>query len=83
MLTDRLLSLRGDSRAAVRDFLRAEAENSTIDFDPAVPASEAEHGHRNAALAHFMASCGDAKGNSVAGVAALDCFTTLTGWSIF
>jgi glutaminase len=25
----------------------------------------------------------DAKGNSVAGVAALDLFTTLTGWSVF
>jgi glutaminase len=25
----------------------------------------------------------DAKGNSVAGVAALDAFTTLSGWSVF
>jgi len=59
VLTDRLLSLHGDSRAAVRDFLRAEAENPAIDFDAAVAASEAAHGHRNAALAHFMASCGN------------------------
>ncbi len=59
VLTDRLLSLYGDARGAVRDFLRAEAENSALDFDSAVAASEAEHGHRNAALAHFMASCGN------------------------
>ncbi|HUN37433.1 MAG TPA: glutaminase [Trebonia sp.] len=25
----------------------------------------------------------DDKGNSVAGIAALDAFTTLTGWSVF
>lgn len=30
-----------------------------MDIDPEVAASEATHGHRNAALAHFMASCGN------------------------
>ena len=59
VLTDRLLSLTGDARAAVRDFLRAESGNAAVDFDPVVSASEAEHSHRNAALAHFMASYGN------------------------
>lgn len=59
VLTDRLLSLFGDARGAVRDFLRAEAENPALDFDAAIAGSEAAHGHRNAALAHFMASCGN------------------------
>src|SRR5689334_13750552 len=59
VLIDRLLSLAGDARGAVRDFLRAEAENPRLDFDAAVAASEAAHGHRNAALAHFMASYGN------------------------
>jgi glutaminase len=30
-----------------------------VDSDAEVAASEATHGHRNAALAHFMASCGN------------------------
>ena len=30
-----------------------------MDFDPVIAASEAEHGHRNRALAHFMASYGN------------------------
>ncbi|MCP3100068.1 glutaminase [Myxococcus sp. K15C18031901] len=59
VITDRLLSLTGDSRGAVREFLRAESGNPAVDFDPVVAASEAEHGHRNAALAHFMASYGN------------------------
>lgn len=56
VVVDRLLALRGDAFGAVRDFLRAESGNATLDCDSAVARSEAEHGHRNAALAHFMAS---------------------------
>ncbi|WP_026852788.1 glutaminase [Geothrix fermentans] len=59
VLIDRLLSLTGDSLGALRDFLRAESGNPALDVDPEVAASEASHGHRNAALAHFMASCGN------------------------
>ena len=59
ILIDRLLSLTGDSLGTLRDFLRAESGNPTVDIDPEVAASEATHGHRNAALAHFMASCGN------------------------
>jgi glutaminase len=59
VVTDRLLSLTGDAAGAVRDFLRQESGNPRLDTDPAVAASEAEHGHRNAALAHFIASHGN------------------------
>jgi len=59
ILIDRLLSLTGDSLGTLRDFLRAESGNPTLDLDADVAASEAGHGHRNAALAHFMASCGN------------------------
>ena len=59
ILIDRLLSLTGDSLGTLRDFLRAESGNAALDLDGEVAASEAGHGHRNAALAHFMASCGN------------------------
>ena len=59
ILIDRLLSLTGDSLGTLRDFLRAESGNPGVDLDAEVAASEAGHGHRNAALAHFMASCGN------------------------
>ncbi len=59
ILIDRLLSLTGDSLGTLQAFLRAESGNPAVGTDPEVAASEAEHGHRNAALAHFMASCGN------------------------
>jgi glutaminase len=59
ILIDRLLALTGDSLGTLRDFLRAESGNRGVDIDAEVAASEAGHGHRNAALAHFMASCGN------------------------
>ncbi|MFL5351146.1 glutaminase [Archangium sp.] len=59
VITDRLLSLTGDPRGVLREFLRAESGNPSLDFDSVVAASEAEHGHRNAALAHFMAGYGN------------------------
>lgn len=57
ILVDRLLAQTGDSLGTLRDFLRAESGNPAVDLDAEVAASEAAHGHRNAALAHFMASC--------------------------
>ncbi|MBS0657951.1 MAG: glutaminase [Verrucomicrobia bacterium] len=57
VVTDRLLTQTGDAFGALRDFLRAEAGSAGIDADPEVARSEREHGHRNAALAHFLASC--------------------------
>ena len=59
VVTDRLQSLTSDAFGAVRDFLRAESGNPRLDADRAVAASEARYGHRNAALAHFLASYGN------------------------
>ncbi|GAA1258285.1 glutaminase [Kitasatospora nipponensis] len=59
VVTDLLLTLTGDAGHAVREFLRAESGNPRLDTDPQVAASEAAHGHRNAALAHFIASYGN------------------------
>ena len=59
VVTDRLHSLTGDAVGTLREFLRAESGNPDLTFNPAVAASEATHGDRNAALAHFMASYGN------------------------
>jgi glutaminase len=60
VVTDRLHSLTdGHAADTVVDFLRAESGNDSLRTDPEVAASEAEHGHRNAALAHFIASHGN------------------------
>ncbi len=58
VVTDRLITLTGDAVGSLLDFLRAEAEDPSLAVDEAVAASEAEKGHRNAALAHFLASHG-------------------------
>lgn len=59
VVTDRLHSLTGDAGTAVADFLRTESGNALLDTDPVVAVSEAGHGHRNSALAHFLASYGN------------------------
>ncbi|MFE2726709.1 glutaminase [Kitasatospora sp. NPDC059327] len=59
VVTDRLLKLTGDAVGAVREFLRAESGNPAVAVDDSVASSEARHGHRNAAMAHFMASYGN------------------------
>ncbi|MCI3935402.1 glutaminase [Streptomyces sp. AN091965] len=59
VVTDRLQSLTGDAAGVLRDFLRAESGNDRLTFDEHVADSETEHGDRNAALAHFMASYGN------------------------
>ncbi|MET8678114.1 glutaminase [Streptomyces sp. NPDC004647] len=59
VVTDRLLGMTGDARGALLEFLRAESGNEAVDFAPHVAESEAAHGERNAALAYFMASCGN------------------------
>jgi glutaminase len=58
VVTDRLLSLTGDACGAVERFLRTECACPEIASDPVVASSEAEHSHRNAALAHFLAGYG-------------------------
>ncbi|MFB8070189.1 glutaminase [Streptomyces californicus] len=59
VVTDRLQELTGDAAGQVRELLRRESGNPDIDFVPEVAASEAAHGDRNAALAHFMAAYGN------------------------
>ncbi|MBZ4321632.1 glutaminase [Streptomyces huiliensis] len=59
VVTDRLQTLTGDASATMLEFLRAESGNPDVSFDAAVAKSESEHGDRNAALAHFMASYGN------------------------
>ncbi|WP_030264338.1 glutaminase [Streptomyces violens] len=59
VVTDRLQTLTGDASTALLDFMREESGNPELSFDQAVAGSEAEHGNRNAALAHFMASFGN------------------------
>lgn len=59
VVTDRLLTLTGDAAGSVRGLLRKESGNPAIDFDDEVAASEAQHGHRNYAMAHLLASYGN------------------------
>ncbi|GAB7031097.1 glutaminase [Streptomyces sp. NPDC021749] len=59
VVTDRLQTLTGDASTSMLHFLREESGNPELAFDQAVADSEAEHGDRNAALAHFMASFGN------------------------
>jgi glutaminase len=59
VVVDHLLSHPGDPTRAVLDLVRTEAGNSAIDVDDQVAKSEAEHRHRNAALAHLVASYGN------------------------
>ncbi|MGW9414739.1 glutaminase [Arthrobacter cupressi] len=65
VVTDRLLTATDGSAAeAVRRFMRDESGNPGIESDAEVAASEARHSHRNASLAHFLASYGNLE-NSV------------------
>lgn len=59
VVTDRLQTLTGDASTTLLEFLRAESANQHLAFDQAVAGSEADHGDRNSALAHFMASFGN------------------------
>ncbi|MCJ1679289.1 glutaminase [Streptomyces sp. APSN-46.1] len=59
VVTDRLQTLTGDASSELLRFLREESGNPDVGFDAEVAASEHEHGDRNAAVAHFMASYGN------------------------
>jgi glutaminase len=63
LVTDHLRSSRGDAGEVVLDLLRAQSGVPDISVDPEVAASERAGGHRNAALAHYMASCGTISGD--------------------
>ena len=57
VVCDRMLSLWADPLDHLLAFLKEEAGQPSLVPDAAVAASEAACGSRNAALAHFMASC--------------------------
>ena len=61
--TDEVLAGREpkDALAEIMQFVRAAAENDNIHINKTVAASEKAHGHRNFALAHFLASYGNLK----------------------
>lgn len=59
VVSDRLLSITGSAALAVRQLMREESGNSGIEADPRVAGSELGNSHRNASLAHFLASCGN------------------------
>ncbi|MGW2278230.1 glutaminase [Streptomyces sp. NPDC001770] len=59
VVTDRLHASSGDAAGELLSFLRGESGNPGVAFDHEVAGSEKEHGDRNAALAHFMASYGN------------------------
>ena len=56
VVTDRLHQVTGDARAAMLDLVRRESGRPDIDGDRTMRASEREHGHRIAAMAHLLAS---------------------------
>lgn len=62
VVTDRLHHMTGDAQAVMRDFVRRESGNASIDGDPAIARSEHEKGHRIAAMAHLLASYGNLAG---------------------
>ena len=59
VVVDRLTTLTGDANGAVLELLRHETGNPAVHADPDVAKSEAEHRHRNASLAHLLASYGN------------------------
>lgn len=58
VVTDRLTSLTGNAPKALCELVRDESGNPDVHLDADVADSEAEHGHRNASLAHLLASFG-------------------------
>lgn len=59
VMTDMIISHLGDAKSAVLDFVRELAGADDIRFNDDVARSEAQTGHRNAAMAHFMKSFGN------------------------
>ena len=59
VVTDCILARDRQARRTIIDYVRRLAANRSISYDEAVAASEREHGHRNAAMAHFLKSHGN------------------------
>lgn len=56
VVTDRLLSITGDSQASLEGLLRTESSNHAIKVSESIAAGEKATGHRNASLAYFLSS---------------------------
>jgi glutaminase len=56
VVTDRLLTITGDSHECLQTFLRRQGSNPLIEVDEVIAASERATGHRNASLAYFLTS---------------------------
>ncbi|MBT8144561.1 MAG: glutaminase [Gammaproteobacteria bacterium] len=59
VVTDVLLSHGASARQLLLDFVRERSGNSELSYNERVAQSEAECGHRNRALAHFLKSFGN------------------------
>ena len=59
VVTDVVLSHLEEAKTSVLDFVGSLLRDGTIDYDLRVARSEAETGHRNRALAHFLKSFGN------------------------
>ncbi len=59
VVTDWLLGCMGDPAQALLEWLQRESGSAAVSIDTEVAESEWQHRHRNAALAHFMKSCGN------------------------
>ncbi|WP_262690165.1 glutaminase [Kordiimonas aestuarii] len=51
---DLLMSLKGDTKQRIRNYLRYLALNDSVEVDPVVAKSEYEHANLNRAMAHLM-----------------------------
>ncbi|MBM7773936.1 glutaminase [Actinokineospora baliensis] len=58
VVTDRLLGITGNAKAAVLDLLHTESGGGPY-FDAVVAADEQAHNHRNSAIAHLIADHGN------------------------
>lgn len=59
VVTDVLCAHYAHPSLAILDFLRELSGSTDVNFNSAVAESEAGHGHRNAAMAHFIKSFGN------------------------
>ena len=59
VVTDCILCRDRDARRTILDYVRRLSANPSVSYDEEVAASEREHGHLNAAMAHFLKSHGN------------------------
>lgn len=59
VVTDCILYRDPEARSTILEYVRRLSGNQSITYDEEVAASEREHGHLNAAMAHFLKSHGN------------------------